>query len=147
MPFVRIWIHLVWATKNQTPYLQGTDLRKKVWQHIKENAASKDIYLDCVNGYYDHVHCLMALKTDQTIAKNIQLIKGESSYWINQEKLIPQKFQWQKEYFAVSISHSMLESVRGYIHKQEQHHKKKTFEDEYNEFIIKYGFQRFKDLE
>jgi REP element-mobilizing transposase RayT len=147
MPFIKIWIHLVWSTKNRTPYLQGTDLRKKVWQHIKENAASKDIYLDCVNGYYDHVHCLMSLKTDQTIAKNVQLIKGEAAHWINKEKLIPQHFQWQSEYFAVSVSHSIIDNVRGYIHNQEQHHTKKTYAQEYSEFIEKHGFEKFKDLE
>ncbi|MFK7948066.1 MAG: IS200/IS605 family transposase [Saprospiraceae bacterium] len=147
MPYIKIWIHLVWSTKNREPYLQGKELRKKVWQHIKENAASKDIYLDCVNGYYDHVHCLMSLKSDQTIAKNMQLIKGESSFWINKEKLIPHKFKWQEEYFAVSVSHSMVDKVRGYIHKQEQHHSKKAFENEYQEFIEKYGFEKFKDLE
>jgi REP element-mobilizing transposase RayT len=147
MPFIKIWIHLVWATKNRVPYLQGTDLRKNIWQHIKENAASKDIYLDCVNGYYDHIHCLMSLKTNQTIAKNMQLIKGESAFWINKEKLIPQHFQWQSEYFAVSVSHSMVDRVRRYIHRQELHHGEKTYAQEYNDLIEKYGFEKFKDLE
>ena len=127
--------------------MQGADLRRKIWQHIKENAASKDIYLDCVNGYFDHVHCLMSLKTNQTIAKNMQLIKGESSYWINKEKFLLTKFQWQEEYFAVSVSHSMVDRVRNYIYRQEEHHSKKTFQEEYDEFIVKYGFQKFKDLE
>lgn len=147
MPFIRIWVHLVWSTKKRIPYLQGVDLRKKVWKHIKENAASKNIYIDCVNGYTDHVHCLMSLKANQTIAKNMQLIKGECAYWINKEKLIPHHFKWQEEYFAVSVSHSMVDRVRRYIYRQEEHHGKKTFQEEYHEFIEKYGFEKFKDLE
>jgi len=89
----------------------------------------------------------MALKADQTIANNVRLIKGECTHWINKNNLIKPKFKWQEEYFAVSISHSMVDRVREYIYNQEQHHKKKTFEDEYNNFISKYGFQKFNDLE
>ena len=75
----------------------------------------------------------------------MQLIKGESSYWINKSKLIKNKFEWQDEYFAVSVSESMISMVREYIWNQEEHHQKKTFQQEYDEFIDKYGFQKFKD--
>ncbi len=146
MPYIKIWVHLVWATKNREPYFNNKALRQKVWKHIKANAETKGIYLDCVNGYHNHVHCLMSLNVNQTIAKNVQLIKGECSSWINKENLIPFKFSWQKEYFAVSVSHSMVQKVRDYIHNQENHHKKKSFDDEYNQFILKYGFQKFDDL-
>ncbi len=141
MPYLKIWIHLVWATKKREAYLQGTALRQQVWQHILDNARSKGIYLDCVNGYHDHVHCLMALNSEQSIAKNVQLIKGESSHWINQEKLLPFKFAWQTEYFAVSVSQSMVERVRKYIHHQETHHRHKTYQEEFEELIQKYGFE------
>ena len=73
--------------------------------------------------------------------KNVQFLKGESSHWINQEKLIPFKFAWQKEYFAVSVSQSMVERVRHYIHQQETHHRQKTYQEEYEELIQKYGFE------
>ena len=75
----------------------------------------------------------------------MQLIKGESSFWINKMQLTKEKFEWQDEYFAVSVSESVVEKVRNYIRNQEEHHKKKTFQDEYEEFIRKYGFQRFED--
>lgn len=146
MPYIKIWIHLVWATKNREPFLNNPKIRRQLWEHMKENAQNKGIYLDCVNGYNDHVHCLMSLNASQTIAKNVQLIKGEASSWVNKSKLIPFKFGWQKEYFAVSISHSMIDNVRNYIHRQEIHHQKRTFEQEYNDFILKYGFQKFDDL-
>ncbi len=127
-----------------TPFLKK-EIRPIVFQHIKENVKHKNIYLDCVNGYQDHVHCLMSLRRDQTIAKNVQLIKGEVSHWINQQKLCPQKFGWQDEYFAVSVSESMINRVRSYIHNQEKHHQTKTFAEEYEEFIEKYGFVKLKD--
>jgi putative transposase len=74
----------------------------------------------------------------------MQLLKGESSFWINKHKLCKQKFEWQDDYFAVSVSESILDRVREYIKNQETHHKKKSFKQEYNEFIEKYGFQSSK---
>ncbi len=146
MPFIKVYIHFVWSTKNRFPYLNSKELRLKVWDHIRENAVAKGIYLDFVNGYSDHCHCLVSMRKDQTIEKIMQLIKGESSYWINKNQLIPEKFEWQDEYFAVSVSKSQISRVRKYIENQEEHHRKKTFNEEYKEFIVKYGFQLFKDV-
>jgi REP element-mobilizing transposase RayT len=142
--FVKVYIHFVWSTKNRYPYLNTKELREKVWNHIRENAKAKGIFIDFINGYADHCHCLISLGIDQSIQKIIQLIKGESSYWINKNKLTKEKFEWQDEYFAVSVSESMLEKVREYIKKQEEHHRKKTFQEEYEEFILKYGFEKNK---
>ena len=144
MPFVKIWIHAVWATKNRTPFLRD-EIRQEVFQHIHQYALEKGIYMDIVSGYSEHVHCLFRLKNDQTISKVLQLIKGESSFWINQQKMTKTKFQWQDEYFAVSVSESQVDAVRRYIRNQEVHHKKKTFIEEYNEFIQKYSFQVLND--
>ncbi len=144
MPFVKVWIHLVWATKNRMPFLKE-NIRQKVFQHIRENAMKKDIYLDFVNGHKEHIHCLISLGVEQTIAKTVQLIKGEASHWINKEGLIEEHFDWQDEYFAVSISESQVDVVREYIKNQEEHHKHKTFQQEYDEFISKYGFEKFSD--
>jgi REP element-mobilizing transposase RayT len=116
-----------------------------MWNHIRENAKEKGIHIDFINGYSEHCHCLISLGVDQTIQKVMQLIKGESSFWMNNQKLILNKFEWQDEYFAVSVSESVLDKVRNYIKNQEQHHSKKTFDEEYDEFIIKYGFQKYAD--
>jgi len=145
MPFVKVYIHFVWSTKNRYPFLDNKELRTKVWKHIQDNAQKKGIFVDFVNGYADHCHCLVSLGVDQTILKVMQLIKGESSFWINKHGLTTEKFEWQDEYFAVSVSESMIDRVRNYIKNQEEHHKKKTFQEEYDELIIKYGFQHFKD--
>ena len=144
MPFIKIWIHLVWATKRREPVLDKS-IRQKIFTHIRENARTKDIHIDFINGYTDHVHVLLSLNADQTIAKVMQLIKGESSFWINKYKLIPQKFEWQDDYFAVSVSESGVNKVREYIKNQERHHTKKTFQQEYDEFIERYGFVLIKD--
>ncbi|WP_439488496.1 IS200/IS605 family transposase [Algoriphagus sp.] len=146
MPFIKVYIHFVWSTKNRFPYLNSKELRLKVWNHIRENAEVKSVFLDFVNGYADHCHCLVSMTKNQTIEKIMQLIKGESSYWINKNQLTTEKFEWQDEYFAVSVSESQIGRVRRYIQNQEEHHRKKTFNEEYDELIIKHGFQLFKDV-
>jgi REP element-mobilizing transposase RayT len=135
---------MVFATKNRQPFLNTPELRKNVFQHIKNNAADKDIWLDCVNGYSDHAFCLISLGSEQTISKVAQLIKGESSFWINQNKLTKQKFIWQDDYWAVGVSERHVEKVRNYIHKQESHHSKKTFKIEIDTFMEKYGWSNLK---
>lgn len=147
MPFVKVYIHFVWSTKHRIPYLETQEMRKAMWKHIKENADKKGIFVDYVNGYNDHCHCLVSLGTEQTISKVMQLIKGESAFWFNNQKLILEKFQWQDEYFAVSVSESVVEKVRNYIKNQEKHHNKKSFQNEYEELIEKFGFQKFNDAE
>lgn len=139
MSFLKIYIHFVWSTKNRILYLDTLDLRLNVWKHIKENGKEKGIFIDQVNGYSDHCHCLISLRSNQTIQSIAQLIKGESSHWINENNLCPDKFQWQDEYFAVSVSESMLLRVRNYIKNQEQHHTKYTFEKEVQQIKTKYN--------
>lgn len=145
MPFIKVYIHFVWSTKNRFPFLNSLELREKMWKHIKENGKEKGIFIDFVNGYNDHCHCLVSMKSDQTIQKVIQMIKGESAFWFNNQNFILEKFGWQDEYFAVSVSESMIENVRNYIRNQETHHSKKSFDDEYNKMIDVYGFQKFND--
>lgn len=144
MSWVSIYVHLVFATKNREAFLNSLDLRKKVFQHIKTNTDKKEIWLDCVNGWQDHAHCLISLGKEQNIAKISQLIKGESSHWINDNKLTENKFMWQDDYWAVGVSESQVEKVRKYIHKQEDHHSRKTFNDEIKEFETKYKWQLAK---
>tara|TARA_R110001606_G_scaffold29389_1_gene91747 strand:+ start:326 stop:763 length:438 start_codon:yes stop_codon:yes gene_type:complete len=145
MSFIKVYIHFVWSTKNRIPFLETKELRQKVWQHIKKNAKEKGIFIDFINGYSDHCHCLVSLGVDQNIQKIMQLIKGESAFWINKQGLTKEKFQWQSEYFAVSVSESILDKVRDYIRNQEKHHLKKSFKDEFEEIMQKYDFKKIKD--
>ena len=141
MPFISAWFHLVWATRNRLPFLIP-EIRKHVFDHIKSNAIEKEIFIACANGHKDHMHCPVSLACDQSISEIVQLIKGESSYWINKEKLIKRHFAWQDGYFAVSVSFSQLKNVRNYINNQETHHNKITWDQEYDEFVGKYKFQK-----
>lgn len=75
----------------------------------------------------------------------MQLIKGESSFWVNKNKLTKLKFAWQDEYFVVSVNEESLPSVRRYIANQEEHHNKFSFDDEFDDFLKRAGFQKFKD--
>jgi putative transposase len=141
MPLVKVWIHLIWSTKNRKKLIVS-QLKSALLNHIKENAVKKSIFIDTVNCVSDHIHMVISLKGDQSISKVLNLIKGESSYWVNKSELLKVKFEWQDEYIAISVSESQLESVRNYIENQEEHHKLKTFAEEYDLFVKKYGFEK-----
>jgi len=136
---------MVFSTKNREPFLNSSSLRKSVFQHFKQNASEKGIWLDCVNGYQEHTHCLISLGKEQTISKVAQLIKGESSFWINKNKLTKQKFNWQDDFWAIGVSESHLKVVRNYIYEQETHHKTVSFSQELDAFMKKYGWQLIKE--
>ena len=142
MPYVKNWLHCVWATKNRTPFLMG-EMKYEIINHIRINAKEKGIYIDFLNGHSEHLHCLLSLNPDQSLSKVMQLIIGEASFWINKNALTKHKFEWAEEYFGISVSESHLPKVREYIRNQEEHHKVKTWEEEYTEFISKYGFDKF----
>jgi len=144
MSYVKIWVHLVFSTKNRHPYLTR-NIRYKLQNHIIENCKEKSIFLKAINGYTEHLHCLISIGKEQTIAKIAQLIKGESAYWINKNNLTDETFVWQDDYFAVSVSESNLEIVSNYIKNQENHHSKKSFKEEVKKFADKYKFELRKE--
>lgn len=111
------------------------ELKPLLLQHIKENSIKKGIFIDCMNCVSDHIHLMVSLGAEQTIAKTAMLIKGESSFWVNKQNLSKQKFEWQDEYIALSVNYSATDKLRAYIQNQEKHHEKKTFVTEYDEFM------------
>ena len=141
MAFVNIWVHSVWGTKNREPVLVS-EVRALVCQHIQQNALAKGFYIDEVNGYTDHLHCLMPLRADWSIAKQMQMIKGEAANWINKNGILQQKLAWADEYFAASVSENKLWVVRNYIRQQEEHHRKISFAEEYEFFLKTFGFSQ-----
>jgi REP-associated tyrosine transposase len=141
MPYVRVWVHFNWSTKNRKRTIDHT-LREHLLQHILENAKSKEIYIDTANCVEDHIHVLVSLGASQSLSKVVQLIKGESSHWVNINGLLKGQFEWQDDYFCVSVSDSAVGRVREYIRDQENHHKRKTYEEEYQEFMKEYGFSQ-----
>ncbi|HEY0654453.1 MAG TPA: IS200/IS605 family transposase [Chryseosolibacter sp.] len=139
MSFVRILVHVVWGTKYREPILVK-DKREILFNHIRENAKSKSIHLLAIGGYEEHVHCLISLSSDQTIARTVQLLKGESSNWANKRKLFSVKLIWADDYFAASVSNRSVFQVRNYILHQERHHEKQLFDHEFNDFKGTHGF-------
>ena len=134
MPYSKVLVHVIWSTKNRLPLISN-ELKPLLLKHIKENSIKKGIFIDSLNCVSDHIHLLVSLGNEQTIAKTLMLIKGESSFWINKQRLTKYKFEWQDEYIALSVSYSAINKVREYIENQEEHHKKKTFMGEYEEFL------------
>ncbi|MCK9640226.1 MAG: IS200/IS605 family transposase [Prolixibacteraceae bacterium] len=144
MSYVKIWVHLVFATKNREYHLP-IELGHAIHEHIISNCIKKEIFLQAIGGSVDHVHCLISLGKDQAIAQVVQSIKGESSFWINKNHILSYKFSWQDDYFAVSVSESLVGIVMKYIKNQEEHHRFRSFPEEAAEFISKYGFKLIHD--
>ena len=143
MPYVKNWLHCVWGTKDRVSILHP-ERRLEITKHILSNAAAKEIYIDFINGYSDHLHCLLLLNYDQSLSKVMQLIKGESSWWINKNKISKLRFEWADEYYGASVSQSHVDRVRDYIKNQEEHHRYKSWEEECEEFMRDLDFSKFK---
>ena len=144
MSYISIWLHCVWSTKNRIPYLTDR-IRSEVISHIYHNAKSKGIYLDQMNGYHEHLHALISMSGTQNISEIMQKIKGESSFWINKKKLTRLKFEWQDDFYCVSIGQSQMENLKIYIRDQEVHHKKVSWEEVLEKLIKENNLLRIVD--
>ena len=143
MAYVKMWVHCVWGTKNHVPILINGK-KYDIITHIRTNAESKGIYIDFVNGHSEHLHCLLLLRCDYTLSFVMQMIKGESSHWINKNKMIKGKFEWADEYYGASVSEADVKNVREYIKNQEEHHRIRTWEEEFKELLEECGFSEYK---
>ena len=130
----KIWIHAIWATKDRMPLI-NSNVEKKLHQFMSEQFRSQESPVRIINGMPDHVHCLFLINPNKPIVEVIKQVKGSSSHFINQNNLIKEKFSWQTGYAAYSVSQSVVEKVFVYIQNQKSHHQKKTFQNEYDEFI------------
>jgi putative transposase len=110
--------------------------------HIRTNAATKGIYIDQMNGGSDHLHCILLLNCDQTLSKVMQVIREESTYWINRNRILKEKFEWDNDYYGLSFSTSHFVKVADYINRQDEYHKLKSWDDECSELMKYYGFYR-----
>ena len=117
-------------------------MRNLLTTHITDYGKLKNILIDSLSVCPEHVHCLFRLSNDQSPNMVIQLIKGESALWINKNLTPAPKFEWDREFIAVSIGESQVVQVRDYITSQIQVHPGKTFEEEYREFIARYNFDQ-----
>lgn len=137
--FTKVWIHAIFGTKNRDPLIRP-EFEEHLLQHMKEHL-EKDFTcpVRVINCTLDHVHILFLLDPSYAVKDILKNIKGESSHWINQKNLIKSKFAWQTGYGAFSVSESNVSVVERYIKNQKEHHRKKTFAEEYEEFMKKHG--------
>jgi REP-associated tyrosine transposase len=136
--FTQIYLHLIFAVQNRGS-LVSPDWRDELYKYITGIIQNNDHKLIAISGMPDHLHIAIGYKPHQLIPDLLQDIKGSSSKWINEKKLVKGKFTWQAGYGAFSFSHSQIDKVVKYINNQEQHHKKKTFREEYVELLEKYN--------
>lgn len=112
---------------------------------LSDYARKKSIYMKINYFNADHVHALIDLPSSKSIEEVMQLLKGSSSHWINENRLLRGHFSWGRGYGAFSISHSHIERVAAYVATQEQHHHKKTFDQEFRLFVKRYGLKWHDD--
>jgi putative transposase len=136
--YSRCWIHLIWGTLNREKLLHN-EAAARVSQHLSKYAEINEIYMKINYVNADHVHALVDLPTGQSVEKVVQLIKGSSSHWINTNSVIAQKFAWGRGYAVFSVSESNVGQVAAYIAGQEEHHRMRTFAEEFEEFVDRHG--------
>ena len=142
--YSRVWLHLVWATLERRPLLPKP-AAVKVSGFLSQYTSEKGIYtkINYVNA--DHVHVLIDLPTSLCVEEAMQLLKGASSHWINENGLVPGKFGWGRGYGVFSVSHSGVGEVAKYIADQEEHHRKRSFAEELKLFVERYGLEWHDD--
>jgi len=138
--YTAINIHCVFSTKNREPLLIG-DLKERLWAFMGGIARENGMTASAIGGVADHVHLLISMPTTLPVAKAVQLIKGGSSTWVHQTFPNVRKFAWQEGYGAFSVSISHLPETIAYIASQEEHHRKKSFQEEYLAFLQKHGIE------
>lgn len=112
--------------------------REEVFKYMVGIIKAKNQKPIIVNGVEDHVHVFVGIKPSMNISDLVRDIKNNSSKFINEQRFLPVKFSWQEGYGVFSYSHSHIDSVYKYIANQEEHHKKKTFKEEYLDFLEKF---------
>lgn len=116
----------------------ASKMRSKLIEHVRKYSDQNEIEIDTINSTADHVHLLISMNPSQSPSKIINLIKGESSNWINKMNLTIGKFSWQEGYSVFSVSYTNVEQVRKYIKNQQEHHRKISFAEEIEKMLIAY---------
>ena len=135
--YTQIYLHIVFAVQNRISLIQP-EWKDEIYKYITGIIKNDGHKLIAINGVANHLHIAIGYKPHQLIPELLQDIKANSSKWINEKRFVRGKFNWQAGYGAFSFSHSQMDAVVKYINNQEQHHKKKTFREEYVEMLKKY---------
>lgn len=126
--------HVIFSTKGREPWLTP-QIRERLWPYLGGIARENGLKALEVGGVADHVHLLLSVPAPVAVAKAVQLIKGGSSHWFKEQFPNAGAFAWQDGYGAFTVSESQVEVVRTYIRGQAEHHRTKTFAEEYRAFL------------
>ena len=138
--FSQIYIQIVFSVKNRNNSISN-DWKNELYKYIAGIITAKKQKVIKINGTLDHIHIFVGLKPDIAISDLVRDIKNNSSKYINDKQLTKGKFYWQEGYGAFSYAHSQIDAVCKYINNKESHHKKKSFKEEYLEFLKKFNVQ------
>jgi REP element-mobilizing transposase RayT len=131
--------HCVWSTKERRPLITA-DLRERLWAYLGGIARQNGMKALAVGGVEDHVHVLLSLPSTMPISKAVQLLKGGSSKWVH-EMFPGKEFAWQEGYGAFSVGISQVPDTITYIEGQEEHHRRRTFQEEFLAILSKHGIE------
>ena len=149
--YTQIHLHLIFAVQNRRSLIQNS-WKVRLYEYITGIVQQHTHKMIIINGMPDHLHIVIGMRPTQSLSDLMQDIKGNSSKWINDNKLVAGKFQWQESYGAFSYVKSQLPKLIEYVKNQEDHHKKKTFLEEYKDFLNAFEVEYderyiFKELE
>ena len=135
--FSNLSVHLVFATKDHLP-LMTRSVRENLFPYIGGIAREMGANPLVIGGMPDHVHMVARMPTTLCVADLVRTVKANSSKWMN-ERSVDMKFGWQRGYGAFSVSQSAVHLVVDYVRNQEQHHRRRSFEDELKIILMKHG--------
>jgi REP element-mobilizing transposase RayT len=135
--YTQVYIHFVFAVFGRQNLIRP-DWRERLYQYITGIVRKKGHKLISIGGVEDHIHILIGTKPDEPLSKIVQEIKANSSRFINENRLLRGKFEWQKGFGAFSYSRSQIPVVARYIDNQPEHHKRRTFKQEYIELLDRF---------
>src|SRR5215831_14387488 len=133
-------MHCTFSTKERYPFIDS-DLEQRLWPYVGGIARENRMTALAISGTADHLHALLSLPGMMSFAKAVQLIKGGSSKWIHDKFPSRKTFAWQEGYGAFSVSASQVPKTIAYINNQKEHHRRKTFEEEFIELLQKHGIE------
>ena len=132
--YANLIIHYIFSTKNRNPLLADS-FRNQVFRYMAGICKDEDMHPIAIGGIANHAHALVGLPPRISVSRGNQLINGLSSKWVNDQFITDRSFAWQSGYGAFNVGVSQLEATKRYIHNQEQHHRTKTFREEYLEIL------------
>jgi REP element-mobilizing transposase RayT len=138
--YTSLHYHVIFSTKNREPRLQA-EIEQRVWAFIGGIVRAHKMTALQVGGIEDHIHALVTAPPTIAPFQIAQYLKGDSSKWIQQEFLALRNFRWQDGYGAFTVSKSNIPEVISYIQDQREHHRKKTFQEEYRDFLHENGIE------